>query len=475
MPSTARGGSSLPSRCVLQRTRNRRSRLLALQLPALTQQPPPRPTRSRHGPTGEALVDRQGLDGTVAHAVATAVPHALRSVRSTMRAAGAPPAPSARVLPPSRPAPSPRAPSVVSDDAGVPGGAPPVHASEQLAPADAPLVPAAVSAQPTGVVHGSRTPLAVTPLSLPPRTIPSPGNVQQRTTDVRFKDVLGMLDTFRGTDNATDTVVDDGSFISFHEWLRNSLCTLRSTRQPPSTYVTALCHKLAGPARTEFFELCERDSVDFETLSPAQFEAQFSQLYHHAAAKYTQLAHDMHFDASRTQHGVQTWRSYVMHSSWRRNLDNNEFLCDLLREKLNDAYPNCLLIAQSEYQLSLDPRATFTAYTDTALRIAARMQLRKRGPGTFPRPAPATPRKTPRGAAPHSMHATPPTSLDDIALCRRYDRCFHCALPLHSHDRDRGSPGSKAKRLAALRAAIARGDDPPGVTRDLPTPHAPAP
>jgi hypothetical protein len=71
---------------------------------------------------------------------------------------------------------------------------------------------------------------------------------------------------------------------------------------------------------------------------------------------------------------IAKFRIYALHSNFASTLDRNEWIYALLRRKMHAAWPQCLLLAATEFQLTLDPALGFSPYADHALKIAARLQ-----------------------------------------------------------------------------------------------------
>jgi hypothetical protein len=71
---------------------------------------------------------------------------------------------------------------------------------------------------------------------------------------------------------------------------------------------------------------------------------------------------------------IAKFRIYALHSNFASTLDRNEWIYALLRRKMHAAWPQCLLLAATEFQLTLDPVLGFSPYVDQALKIAARLQ-----------------------------------------------------------------------------------------------------
>jgi hypothetical protein len=82
----------------------------------------------------------------------------------------------------------------------------------------------------------------------------------------------------------------------------------------------------------------------------------------------------MRFRREHLAQGIAKFRTYALHSHFSSSLDKTEWIYALLRRKMQAAWPQCLLLAATEFQLTLDPTLRFSAYVDQALKISARLQ-----------------------------------------------------------------------------------------------------
>jgi hypothetical protein len=172
----------------------------------------------------------------------------------------------------------------------------------------------------------------------------------------------------------------------------------------------------------------------------------------------------MRFRREHLAHDIAKFRTYALHSHFSSSLDKNEWIYALLRRKMQAALPQCLLLAATEFQLTLDPTLRFSAYVDQALKIAARLQSQsalRPTPTVFSHPigssnptgftqAKARSVHVPHKRAPASYAGpSPPISKAKLAplpalsaeaetaFLRTQKRCFSCAYQLgdkhHAH------------------------------------------
>jgi hypothetical protein len=259
-----------------------------------------------------------------------------------------------------------------------------------------PAVDAATSSLPARTLPTRETPMRNMPLETAARNMPItyPDRTAETVSDlsvpsqpvVPIKDVLAAIDTFYGHANRHSLVLDDEFFVPFQRWFTAAVWKLQTAAVKPTHFVPLLCQKLGGPAVTSLMEKQAIEQFDILSMSLESFRAKLSSMFADAEAKFTRLAIEMRFRPASLAQDLNTFRTYLMYSSLTSSL-NTEFIFGLIRDKLNAAVPNCLLIAQSEFQLSLKPSDGFHAYLDTAVTLAQRLQQRKRtreGDGVSP-------------------------------------------------------------------------------------------
>ena len=78
-----------------------------------------------------------------------------------------------------------------------------------------------------------------------------------------------------------------------------------------------------------------------------------SSLFQDAVVLYTDKVITMSFKAASLAQDMQNFRLYVQYSSFASSADKNAYVYNLVREKMHSAVPNCLVTAQTKYQLHL--------------------------------------------------------------------------------------------------------------------------
>jgi hypothetical protein len=61
----------------------------------------------------------------------------------------------------------------------------------------------------------------------------------------------------------------------------------------------------------------------------------------------------MHFRKDHLAADLAKFRTYALHSHFVSTLDGNEWIYGQLRKKMQAAWPQCLLLAATEFQLTL--------------------------------------------------------------------------------------------------------------------------
>jgi hypothetical protein len=224
---------------------------------------------------------------------------------------------------------------------------------------------------------GAARPAPVVGLQLlqPPETNVPP--VARVGPVVPIKDILSTIDMFYGNANKHALVLDDEYLVPFQRWFQSAVWKLKTGGVSAQQLVPLLCQRLSGPVLNALMDRQAIEGFDLATLSLDAFRAKLSGMFADAEAKFTQLALDMRFRPAQLATDLNTFRTYLAHSSLTSSLDT-EFVFSLVRSKLNAAYPNCLLIAQTEFQLTLNPADGFQVFMDTAVTLAQRLQQRKR-------------------------------------------------------------------------------------------------
>jgi hypothetical protein len=346
---------------------------------------------------------------------------------------------------------------------------------------------------------------------LPQLSVPDGPYVARPGPVVPIKDILGTIDMFFGNANKHALILDDDYLVPFQRWFQSAVWKLKTGGVSEQQLVPLLCQRLSGPILTALMDRQAIEGFDLATLSLDAFRAKLSGMFADAEAKFTQLALDMRFRPAQLATDLQTLRTYLTHSSLTSSLDT-DFVFSLVRGKLNAAYPNCLLIAQSEFQLTLKPSDGFQVFMDTAVTLAQRLQQRKRtrpdaekedepSPGGYEtRRRTRTPTKTPPTSAPGAGPSRPPRVTYDAPetatgpsasklkallsapwrrmrpeelkmlgrfasaqqLLEVFERCPRCAhwQGNHAEHRKFCLPGSQRMRLVALRKDLLSGEAP---------------
>ena len=262
-----------------------------------------------------------------------------------------------------------------------------MHASARAPPAHASVQPAAGDDAPPDNA-GVTTPTSASdpaPVYAPDCLIPPPpfraaavhalplARTQMGGLSVR--DALQLLTPFFGNDNRASEVVDVSQFLAMHRWYEQNLFKLQTAGVPRENHAMLLCQKLEGPAHIAFRTQCMAQNWDMTACSPELFLSRLTKLFPHAEAALTRQLHNMRFSAATMVSDLQLFRQCARHSSWKRVLDHNLTLYELIRDKMEAAKSRCLGDVNSLHGLRLDDTLPFDAFIHRAAEIAHHVQI----------------------------------------------------------------------------------------------------
>jgi hypothetical protein len=283
------------------------------------------------------------------------------------------------------------------------------------------------------------------------------------------KEALASLLPFGGNSEKSALVLDNDSFIEFQEWFSASLWKLSAAGVPAEAHAALLAQKLTGPLQKLFIREQDIAPVNIAALSANDLRSRLSGFYQDATVRFSDAVLTMHFRKEHLAQDIAKFRTYALHSHFVSTLDGNEWIYSQLRRKMHGAWPQCLMLAATEFQLTLNPSLPFNAYVDQALKIAARLQSQlgvKSSSDSKPadtkqqknQPLQATGKKRSagptlaKGPAKAQKSAPPPLSeTEERALLKRFNRCFKCAWRLEQGQAHTCDPKAKAKRVEAIR------------------------
>ena len=299
-----------------------------------------------------------------------------------------------------------------------------------------------------------------------------------------YQKVITMVEPFYGNKDKTAAHLDCNMFIPFQEWFEQVEWKLASAGADARTQVFLTTQRLAGPALSTFMQRQRIERWDVASFDMPTLRDKLSSMFQDAQVVFSRKVQDMVFRASHLAQDVQTWRTYVMHSTYARAMDGDKMLMTLLREKMNKAHPQCLVIAQTEFQLSLDERAPhFHTYVDAAITIANRLQLlglkrqadavadrepkraRTDGPaGRTSKPAVKQPAKDYLQGLPKDHSDCTVDQLKTLfkapapVLAKYFQRCSKCFWNAKDHkDGCKGAEGAFKGRISGMREDLANG------------------
>ena len=362
------------------------------------------------------------------------------------------------------------------------------RASASELPAPPPRIPDA-QRPPTPRTDTQRTPFEISQPASPLASTPSHGSLST-------KEVLSSLDSYSGNKDKTAQVIDPDDFMHFCQWFETAKWKMFLAGVPASRHAL-LCQKLAGPVLKTFIRCCEVEGWNMQSADCTMdmLKQRLSSLFQDAVVLYTDKVITMSFKAASLAQDLQNFRLYVQYSSFASSADKNAYVYNLVREKMHSAVPNCLVTAQTKYQLSLDDTLPFEAFLDAAIKFAHRLQTDKVAVGSK-RSADTANAGAGGGGGGNSNNVKrradgPSTSFKSLLskqpseLLKGLNRCGDCGFFLQNmtfseHKKvpaDQSSackPAALSSCLDAVRASCAKNQDPNAAFTSRGTSPAPA-
>ena len=208
-------------------------------------------------------------------------------------------------------------------------------------------------------------------------------------------------------------------------------------------------------------------------------------LFEDTSASYTDKAINMKFKASSLASDLEAFRTAVRQSDFAQCADRSKYLYNRLREKLDAAWPNALITAHTQFQLSLDPTLDFEDFVDAAIKIAHRLQAARLPEGSVKRinesPTPAEAANAKKSKSMTSSLTLARSYWQDLLrksddqIFRDLHRCTKCAWKCHANqsfiqhqqDSKQCNPALLEKRLHAIKTVLNNGDNPNRTFTDL--------
>ena len=272
-------------------------------------------------------------------------------------------------------------------------------------------------------------------------TTHSPVSYKQALTSCGLsnKDIISSLDTFYGHKDKASSVVDPEALLRCSEGLDASLWKLSMAGIPAEQHVSLLIHKLQGPILSAF--RAQSLAAQWSATSDISvFRDRLLSLFADRQVTYTEQLLALSFSVSSLVADLHKFGNLARYSAFRNNLNGNLFVYDLLRDKLNKAVPNALVIASTRYQLSLPRTESFQAYLDAAVTIAHKLQI---DPSILPpkRAAEASPATAQTSSKKGKFETDRLAALSNTDLLNALGRCPDCGwlpngAPMSQHVRD---------------------------------------
>ena len=121
---------------------------------------------------------------------------------------------------------------------------------------------------------------------------------------------------------------------------------------PTNQRVSMLILELQGPVLSAFRSrsIAKKWQPDANVVL---FRERLLSIFADREVKYTTKLITMSFDSSSLVADLITFGKLARYSAFRSALDGNAFVYDILREKLNQAVPDALVLAATRFQLHL--------------------------------------------------------------------------------------------------------------------------
>lgn len=271
--------------------------------------------------------------------------------------------------------------------------------------------PAPASAGPASAATASAAQVYVPEALLPPPPLRATASAlpvsRPPMSGLSIRDALQLLTPFYGNADRTSEVVDVSQFLAMQRWFEQSLFKLRTAGVPRENQAMLLCQKLEGPAHAAFRSQCLAQDWDMAACSPELLLHRLTQLFPHAETALTKQLNDMTFSAATMVSDLQVFRQCARHSSWKRMLDHNPTIYQLVRDKMEAAKSRCLGDVNSQHGLRLDDNLSFDAFINRAAEIAYHVQMKSALPASAKGTKTAT-AATPAPVASHERAAKKP-------------------------------------------------------------------
>lgn len=304
---------------------------------------------------------------------------------------------------------------------------------------------------------------------------------------IPFNSMLASIEFFSGNVDRKSLVVDNSMLPQFHSWFSSATWKLKVAGYSDFASVAVLCQKLSGAMLNALMNDCNSRAFDPQAMSLNELRCRLEGLFSTASAKFTQNVIDHRFSADTMAQDIKMFRNYATNSSFKNELDRNEYLYSLLREKMTSVGGNVLMRAFTEHGLVLDNTSPFDEYIQQALTIAHKVQITKRArepattatPGAQAsqanagkQPRPATGTATAGGAAKPDQKPRPgdqfraDAKLQRAELFAKYNRCARCGwLVPPGEPHTQCDAAQVEKREKALRATLNKGKNGNFLTR----------
>lgn len=260
---------------------------------------------------------------------------------------------------------------------------------------------------------------------------------------VTIKDV--KLEKFSGNTDAEAHVISRDSFLPLLEWLDGAAFQMSVAGLPEHLHVRALLTHLSGAALKAFYARYQHRTAEVASWTMRDAKQAIASLVPESELLFTNTAIAMKFTATTMPDDIQKWGMYMRNGELA--VDGSAFAFDQLQKKMMAAMPDIFTIAQSSYNLRLEKRQSFDLLISDAmqivnalmvhdkLRVSDRVQAQRserakpvarNGNGGGVRKLGGAGGRKKGDKAPKGKSAA--TKSENIALAKKFNRCFGCGM-----------------------------------------------
>jgi hypothetical protein len=107
------------------------------------------------------------------------------------------------------------------------------------------------------------------------------------------KEILSSIQPFSGNVDRAASVLDNDTFIDFHDWLDASVWKLTVAEVPPHVRASLIAQKLLGPLQRLLIRAQLRDQWNLSVMTVSDLRSRLVALYPDATLRYTSAMLDI--------------------------------------------------------------------------------------------------------------------------------------------------------------------------------------